>query len=102
MAKKQPNILFDKTELVLRILGDHPRSMNVTYDKIMSIVIEPCEEKKLFKKVPSEEIIIKLRMDPENPIRFVKSIENDFFDGYKTSLAKFAKDNKLSFVDSTQ
>lgn len=105
MAAKKEHILFDKTELVLVLLDKQGgRLKNVKADDIQTIQISACKEKKGLlknKEVDSEEIQIKLKRDPEMPITFLMSAEVDFWDGYKAGLATFAKQNKLSFTDST-
>lgn len=101
MAAK-PHILFDKTELVLVIITNNgAMTRNVTYDQIMSITIDSIKVKKLFKEAITDQIAIKLKVDPENPITYSRLAEKDHFDSYKTELATFAKRNKLSFVDNT-
>lgn len=106
MAAKKEHILFDKTELVLVILDSKGgRLMNVNADDIQAIQISPCKEKKGLlknKEIDSEQILFKLKRDPENPITYLKSAEETFWDGYKTGLASFAKKNKLSFTDSIE
>lgn len=59
MAKA--DILFDKTEFVLRMADKQAMTMNVRADQITTITIQPTMTKKLFKKVPSEVILIKMK-----------------------------------------
>lgn len=59
MAKA--DILFDKTEFVLRMADKQAMTMNVRADQITTITIQPTMQKKLFKKVPSEVILIKMK-----------------------------------------
>jgi hypothetical protein len=100
MARIDP-ISIDKTELILFApIGNGMETINVTYDKIQRIEFRKCEETKVFKKVPSEQIVITLR-GRENPVVFFKSkVGEGQFDGYKAGLAKFAKDNRVSFASS--
>lgn len=59
MAKA--DILFDKTEFVLRMADKQAMTMNIRADQITTISIQPTMVKKLFKKVESEVIIIKMK-----------------------------------------
>lgn len=59
MAKA--DILFDKTEFVLRMADKQAMTMNIRADQITTITIQPTMQKKLFKKVPSEVILIKMK-----------------------------------------
>lgn len=59
MAKA--DILFDKTEFVLRMADKQAMTMNIRADQIQTITIQPTMVKKLFKKVESEVIIIKMK-----------------------------------------
>lgn len=100
MARIDP-ISIDKTELILFAqAGKGMETINVAYDKIQRIEFRKCEETKVFKKVPSEQIVIMLR-GRENPVVFFKSkVGEEKFEGYKEGLAKFAKDNRVSFASS--
>ena len=59
MAKA--DILFDKTEFVLRMADKQAMTMNIRADQITTISIQPTMVKKLFKKVESEVIVIKMK-----------------------------------------
>lgn len=59
MAKA--DILFDKTEFVLRMADKQAMTMNIRADQIQTITIQPTMVKKLFKKVESEVILIKMK-----------------------------------------
>jgi hypothetical protein len=100
MAKTDP-ISIDKTELILfASVGSGIETINVAYDKIIRIEFRKCEEAKMFKKFPSEQIIFTIR-GREDPVIFFKSkVGEDLFDSYKNSLAKFAKDNRVSFASN--
>ena len=96
------HLIVDKTEIIVTILmGKQWRNIPVTADKIRRIQFEKCVEKKFFLKSDSECIKIETSNSPM-PITIYKSKEKAFFDSYKESLAKFAKDNKLTFSDSTK
>ena len=98
MAKTDP-ILIDKTELILAS-GNGSETINAAYDKIIRIEIRKCEETKLFKKIPSEQIVITVR-GREDPVVFYRTkVGEELFDGYKTALQKFAKDNRVSFASN--
>lgn len=58
MAKA--DILFDKTEFVLRMVDKQAMTMNIRADQIQTITFQPTMERKLFKKVESEVMIIKM------------------------------------------
>lgn len=95
MAKE--HILFDKTEIVVRVsMGNNVSMMNLQYSDITSISIAPCEQKKLFGSKPSEKISI-VAKKLSSPIELYMHEEKDFWDGYKLGIAKFAKDNRISF-----
>jgi hypothetical protein len=99
MAKDEP-ILIDKTELVLSPAAGSSAIINIAYDKILRIEFRKCEESKLFKKIPSEQIVFMIR-GREDPIVVFKSrVSEEQFEGYKTGLAKFAKDNRVSLASS--
>ena len=98
MAKKE-RILFDKTEIVAVVVnGKSVQVLNLTYDKIVSIQFDKAVARGLFGSKPSEKITITVR-GREAPVVYLKHKEGDFFEGYKAGLAKFAKDNKISFHD---
>ena len=59
MAKA--DILFDKTEFVLRMADKQAMTMNIRADQITTITIQPTMVRKLFKQVESEVIIIKMK-----------------------------------------
>jgi hypothetical protein len=100
MAKEDP-ILIDKTELILvASKGGGSETINVAYDKVTRIEFRKCEETKLFKKIPSEQIVITVR-GREEPVVFSKSkVGESVFEGYKAGLSKFAKDNRVSFASN--
>ena len=93
-------ILCDKTELVLTIVGKRVNILNLPYNQITSISIEPCKEFRFFRMVPSERIVIRTSKRPE-PIVYTKYKEKKFFDEYKRELTEFAKNNRITFYDST-
>ena len=49
MAKA--DILFDKTEFVLRMADKQAMTMNIRADQITTITFQPTKQKKLFKTV---------------------------------------------------
>ena len=55
------DILFDKTEFVLRMADKQAMTMNIRADQITTITFQPTMQKKLFKKVPSEVMLIKTK-----------------------------------------
>ncbi len=101
MAKN--HLICDKTEIIATVLmGNQYRNVNLTADKIRRIQFDKYEAKAFLRKpTESEKITIESSGAPV-PIIFEKSKEKEFFDGYKTQLEKFAKDNHLTFVDNTK
>lgn len=59
MAKA--DILFDKTEFVLRMADKQAMTMNIRADQITTITFQPTKQKKLFKTVESEVMILKMK-----------------------------------------
>ena len=55
------DILFDKTEFVLRMADKQAMTMNIRADQITTITFQPTMQKKLFKKIPSEVMLIKTK-----------------------------------------
>lgn len=89
MAKE--HIIFDKTELVVAILGGKEAHMeNVKYSDIINITFKP-GTKGLFGS--GEIIEIKTR---KQVITFEEKKEKKFWEGYKAGLRKFAKDNRIT------
>jgi hypothetical protein len=88
---------FDKTEIVL--MTDKSQILNLTYDQIVRIQFDKCIEKKLFSKFDSEKIEIMTRKQSE-PVIYYKSKEKEFFEEYKEELAKFAKANRITFINN--
>ena len=96
MANKR--ILCDKTELVLMVLGKKKASVvNLTYEQIINIRVEPVKEFKLFRYVPSERIVIARKKG--DPIIYRKSQEKKYFEEYKQELKRFAADHRIVFHD---
>jgi hypothetical protein len=99
MAKEEP-ILIDKTELILSPSAGGSDFLSIPYDKILRIEFRKCEEAKMFKKIPSEQIVFMIR-GREDPVVINKSrVSEDTFEGYKSGLQKFAKDNRVSLASS--
>lgn len=97
MAKE--HILFDKTELMAVVhAGNNFRIINLKYSDILTITFKPCEKKGLFKSTPSEAIELKVK-NQDRPLVYYKYEESKFWDGYKSGLTKFAKDNRITLVD---
>lgn len=99
MANKK-HMYFDKNEIMLMYAeGNAYKSMNLTYDKIRQIKIEKCLERKFFKKVPSERIQIITKVS-NTPIQYTRLKEKHYFEEYTKELSKFAKDNKITLIDT--
>jgi hypothetical protein len=100
MAKEDP-ILVDRTELILSAsVGGGMEPISVSYDKIIRIEFRKCEETKLFKKFPSEQIVFTVRGREDPVIFYRQKVGEALFDGYKTALQKFAKENRVTFLNS--
>lgn len=94
-------VLFDKTEVMLTIVGKNRVSvLNVTYDKLITVQFEPIKEFKFFRMVPSEQIKIKCS-GREQPVIYKRSKEKKYFDAYKAGFRKFCKENRITFYDYT-
>lgn len=107
MAKA--DILFDKTEFVLRMADKQAMTMDIRADQITTITFQPTMEKKLFKKVESEVMIIKMKAGGGGPggpgggndgLPITKSAlenkEKGSWDKAKAQMLKFAKDNNVT------
>lgn len=104
MANKA-DILFDKTEIVVQISAKQAMSMNIRAEDIVSISIHPFQEKKLFKTVESEVIVLKPKKFPM-PMAISRGMieankKSAGWDQIKASMEKFAKDNRISFSHET-
>lgn len=96
----QRHVFFDKTELVLAFpQGKKFKTLNLSYDQITRIQFDKCTEFSLFRKVPSEKITIVTPKRGE-PIVYTKMKEKKFFEEYKAGFEKFAKDNRITFVNN--
>ncbi len=101
MANKA-NVLFDKTEIIVQISAKQAMSIPIRAEDIISISFHPFQEKKLFKTVESEIIVIKPKKFPM-PMTISKlMVESNkkasSWDSIKTQMEKFAKDNKISLA----
>lgn len=109
MAKA--DILFDKTEFVLRMADKQAMTMDIRADQITTITIQPTKQKKLFKTVDSEVILIKMKGGagggpggpgggPSDGMPITKeSLENKekgSWEKAKAQMIKFAKDNNIT------
>jgi non-homologous end joining protein Ku len=98
MAEKR--ILFDKTEIVVMFPTKKKFiSLSLAYNDIVRIQFDSCEERKLFKKIPSEKITITTGKWG-TPIVYTKAKEKKFFEEYKQGLEKFCKDNRVTFINN--
>ena len=99
---KQRAISFDRTEIVVAFLdGNQYKLLNLEYSDIQRIQFDSIMERKfIFKKIPSEKITITTGKR-EKPIVYTKKNSGMYWDDYKTGLAKFAKNNHITFSDET-
>ncbi len=73
--------------------------ISLTYDKVVSISFDRCEERRLFKSVPSEKITLRVRGMLE-PIEYYKLKEGANFESYKRDFERFAHDNRITFYNN--
>ena len=118
MAKA--DILFDKTEFVLRMADKQAMTMDIRADQITTITFQPTEEKGGFlgmKKVPSEVMILKMKGGgpggPGGPgggsndgMPVLKSAfeakEKGSWDKMKKTMEKFAHDNNITLHEEQE
>ncbi len=110
MAKA--DILFDKTEFVLRMADKQAMTMNVRADQITTITIQPTMQKKLFKKIPSEVILIKMKGGAGGPgggndgmpitKEALENKEKGSWERAKKQMLKFAKDNNITLHEESE
>lgn len=118
MAKA--DILFDKTEFVLRMADKQAMTMDIRADQITTITIQPTKQKKLFKTVESEVILIKMKGGagggpggpggpgggPSDGMPITKeSLENKekgSWEKAKKQMIKFAKDNNITLHEEKE
>ena len=118
MAKA--DILFDKTEFVLRMADKQAMTMNIRADQITTITFQPTMQKKLFKKIPSEVMLIKMKGGagpgggPGGPgggggndgLPITKESqenkEKGSWDKAKQQMLKFAKDNNITLHEEKE
>ena len=114
MAKA--DILFDKTEFVLRMADKQAMTMDIRADQITTITFQPTEEKGGFlglKKVPSEVMILKMKGgggpgpgggNDGMPVlkQAFESKEKGSWEKMKTQMLKFAHDNNITLHEETE
>ncbi len=120
MAKA--DILFDKTEFVLRMADKQAMTMNIRADQITTITFQPTMQKKLFKKIPSEVMLIKMKggagggpgggpggpggggANDGLPItkEALENKEKGSWDKAKANMLKFAKNNNITLHEETE
>ena len=111
MAKA--DILFDKTEFVLRMADKMAMTMNVRADQITTISIRPTVIKKLFKQVESEVILLKMKGGmgpgpggPGDGFPLMKEAfeakEKGSWAKAKEQMIKFAKNNNITLHEESE
>ena len=80
--------------------GKKYRVLNLTYEDVQRIQIDPCKERSLFKSVESEQITVVTGKNA-TPIVYKMLKNRQYWDEYKAGFAKFAKNNTITFVDNT-
>ena len=98
MAKA--DIMFDKTEIVLRIAEKRPVSYNIRAEQTTTVTFRPTTVKKLFKSEASEVMLIKFRGGPAEGTAVTKEALETMKKGSwataKMQMAEFCKYNKLT------
>lgn len=107
MAKA--DILFDKTEFVLRMADKQAMTMNVRADQITTITFQPTMTRKLFKQVESEVMLIKMKGGPgpmSDGLPILKdALENKEKGSWakaKEQMLKFAKSNNITLHEEKE
>ena len=112
MAKA--DILFDKTEFVLRMADKQAMTMDIRADQITTITFQPAEEKGGFlglKKIPSEVMVLKMKGGPGpgpggDGMPVMKSAfeskEKGSWDKMKAQMLKFAHDNNITLHEEQE
>lgn len=104
MAKRK--VMFDKTEVVAANVAkdemgkETPKIYHLTYDQFIKISFVPCEEKKLFKTVPSEKIVLQLKKYAY-PLEYTLLKNKEYYQEYKEGFRTFAKENRIDLIDET-
>ena len=110
MAKA--DILFDKTEFVLRMVEKQAMTMNIKAENIQTVTFQPTMERKLFKKYESEVMIIKMSGGMPGPgggangMPIVKSAfenkEKGSWDKMKKNMLNFVKKNNITLHEEKE
>ncbi len=110
MAKA--DILFDKTEFVLRMADKQAMTMDIRADQITTITFQPTKQKKLFKTVDSEVMILKMKGGAGGPgggpdgmpvlKEALESKEKGSWAKMKAQMLKFAKDNNITLHEEKE
>ena len=103
------DILFDKTEFVLRMADKQAMTMNIRADQITTVTIQPMKVKKFFKSVDSEVILVKMKGGAgpgggEMPITkdSLESKEKGSYEKAKAAMLKFVKDNNITLHEEKE
>lgn len=109
MAKA--DILFDKTEFVLRVADKQAMSMDIRADQITTITFKPTYQKKMFKKIDSEVMLLQLKGGAGGPgggtdgipvtKEAMENKEKGSWDKAKAQMIKFAKANSITLHEET-
>ena len=104
---KKSKIMFDATEIIAKavVIGEmnkkSMRLLRLSADNFSQISFVKCKERKLFRSVDSEKIVLSLR-GYANPIEYTKKGNEAFFESYKENFVKFAKNNGVMLIDKTK
>ena len=110
-AMAKADILFDKTEFVLRVADKQAMTMNVRADQITTITFKPMYQKKLLKKIPSEVMLLKLKGGAGGPgggsdgipvtKEAMENKEKGSWDKAKAQMIKFAHANGVTLHEES-
>ena len=95
------HIFFDKTEIVLAIVGsNNVTNVNVRYNQITSIRIERVPVRKMLFLKGADDVIIIKQNGADEPYKFFRRKEKQYFDEYVRDMTEFATKNKLTFTNT--
>ena len=94
------DIMFDKTEIVLRMAEKRPVSFNIRAEQITTVTFRPMVERTFFKTIKSEVMLIKFRGGPQDGAAVTKkaleTMKKGSWDTAKKQMEEFCKYNKLT------
>lgn len=101
------HIVVNKTEIICLYIDKDSKPKNklrkavLRYNNVQSVLIRYCRERKGFKVIGSERIIIRSPLLPHQ-IEYYMIREGHFFDDYKAGLRLFCKSHKVKIFDEVE